>query len=38
MSLSLTAQHPSEAQTFLKSHLTLLRLRIAILAFISGIE
>jgi hypothetical protein len=38
MSLSLTAQHPSEAQTFLKRHLKTLRLRIAVLAIISGIE
>jgi hypothetical protein len=38
MSLSLKAQHPSEAQPFLKSLLTTVRLRIAILAFISGID
>jgi hypothetical protein len=38
MSLSLKAQHPSDAQAFLKRHLTTVRLRIAVLAVISGIE
>jgi hypothetical protein len=38
MSLSLKAQHPSDAQAFLKHHLKTLRLRIVILAVISGIE